>query len=74
MSHKLGRVVTDGRTFNETAGLDLVPPPGALGGPRFVILHLDNVTLSASATLTAAGLRDGHLPRQCRLELLDPAD
>jgi hypothetical protein len=52
MSHKLGRVVTDGRTFNETAGLDLVPPPGALGGPRFVILHFDSVTLSASAILT----------------------
>jgi hypothetical protein len=52
MTHKLGRVVTDGRTFNDTAGLDLVPPPGALGGPRFVILHFDNVTLSAQATLT----------------------
>jgi hypothetical protein len=51
MTHKLGRVVADGRTFNETTGVDLVPPPGALGGPRFVILHFDNVALSASATL-----------------------
>jgi hypothetical protein len=52
MTHKLGRVVPDGRSLNETTGLDFVPPPGALGGPRFVILHFDNVALSAPATLT----------------------
>lgn len=39
MSHNLGRVVADGRTFNETAGLDLIPSVGPLGGPRFVMLR-----------------------------------
>lgn len=48
MSHNLGRVVPDGRTFNETAGLDL----GPLGGPRFVMLHFDNVNLTGAARLT----------------------
>lgn len=52
MSHFLGRVVADGRTVNQTTGLDLVPSPGALGGPRFVILHFDNVNLSGAAKLT----------------------
>lgn len=52
MSHFLGRVVPDGRTFNETTGLDLVPSPGPLGGPRFVILHFDNVNLTGAARLT----------------------
>jgi hypothetical protein len=52
MSHNLGRVVPDGRTFDETNGLDLVPSPGPLGGPRFVILHFDSVNLTGGATLT----------------------
>jgi len=52
MSHKIGRIVADGRSFNETTGLDLIPDPGVLGGPRFVILHFDNVTLEGSAELT----------------------
>ncbi|MCU0601198.1 MAG: VWA domain-containing protein [Desulfobacterales bacterium] len=52
MSHNLGRVVSDGRTFNQTGGLDLTPSPGPLGGPRFVILHFDNVNLSGAAKLT----------------------
>jgi hypothetical protein len=52
MSHKLGRIVPDGRTFDETAGLDLVPGPGPLGGPRFVILHFDSVNLIGPARLT----------------------
>jgi len=52
MSHNLGRVVTDGHTFNETTGLDLIPSSGPLGGPRFVILHFDNVNLIGAAKLT----------------------
>jgi len=52
MSHFLGVVVPDGRTFNQTAGLDLTPRAGSLGGPRFVILHFDNVNLTAGAKLT----------------------
>ncbi len=43
MTHNLGRRVADGRTFNQSAGLDLVPSPGPLGGPLFVILHFDQV-------------------------------
>jgi hypothetical protein len=52
MSHVLGRIVTDDRTFDETTGLDFVPVPGTLGGPRFVMLHFDNVSLSPNARLT----------------------
>jgi hypothetical protein len=52
MSHNLGRVVPDGRSFDEATGLDLVPGPGPLGGPRFVILHFDNVALAGAARLT----------------------
>ncbi len=52
MSHFLGVVVPDGRTFNQTTGLDLTPRAGALGGPRFVILHFDNVNLTGAAKLT----------------------
>ena len=52
MSHNLGRVVADGRTFNQASGLDLTPSPGPLGGPRFVILHFVDVNLSATAKLT----------------------
>jgi len=52
MSHFLGVVVPDGRTFNQTTGLDLTPRAGLLGGPRFVILHFDNVNLSAGVKLT----------------------
>lgn len=52
MSHFLGVVVPDGRTLNQTAGLDLTPRAGSLGGPRFVILHFDNVNLTGNAKLT----------------------
>jgi hypothetical protein len=52
MSHNLGRIVSDGRTFDNSAGLDLTPSPGPLGGPQFVILHFDNVSLSGAARLT----------------------
>jgi hypothetical protein len=52
MSHNLGRVVADGRTFSQTAGLDFIPSPGPLGGPRFVILHFDSVHLTGGAKLT----------------------
>ncbi|TKJ37025.1 MAG: hypothetical protein CEE38_08970 [Planctomycetes bacterium B3_Pla] len=52
MSHNLGRIVPDGRTFNETTGLNLIPSPGPLGGPRFVMLHFDNVNLTGAARLT----------------------
>ena len=52
MSHFLGPVRPDGRTVTHTSGLDLVPASGPLGGPRFVILHFESVSLSAGATLT----------------------
>ena len=52
MSHNLGRIVADGRTFNQTTGLDLIPGPGPHGGPRFVMLHFDSVHLNGSAKLT----------------------
>lgn len=52
MTHFLGAVVPVNSTFDEITGLDLTPRPGSLGGPRFVILHFDNVTLSGSAQLT----------------------
>ncbi len=52
MTHNLGRRVHDGRTFNQGSGLDLVPGPGPLGGPLFVILHFDQVNLSGGAKLT----------------------
>jgi hypothetical protein len=52
MSHYLGRVVADGRPITQTAGLDLMPGPGPLGGPRFVLLHFDNVVLAVGAKLT----------------------
>ncbi len=51
MSHLLGRVVADGRTFNRTNGLNLIPSAGPLGGPRFIFLHFDTVNLSAGARL-----------------------
>ena len=51
MTHYLGRVVVDGRTVSDTTGIDLVPAPGPLGGPRFVVLYFDNVELSAGARL-----------------------
>jgi hypothetical protein len=52
MSHNLGRIVADGRTFNQNSGLDLIPGPGPHGGPRFVMLHFDSVNLTGSAKLT----------------------
>src|SRR5215211_2002029 len=51
MTHFLGRVVQDGRTVSSTAGLNLIPSPGPLGGPRFVMLHFDNVSLKGAARL-----------------------
>ena len=52
MSHNLGRIVPQNNTLNESTGIDFIPDPGPLGGPRFVILHFDNVNLSGSAKLT----------------------
>ncbi|MFV2044606.1 MAG: trypsin-like peptidase domain-containing protein [Anaerolineales bacterium] len=52
MSHNLGPIRPDGRTFDQTAGIDLVPTPGTIADPRFVILHFDNVTLNGAAELT----------------------
>src|SRR5688500_8373318 len=51
MTHNLGRLVHDGRTFSNTSGLDLVPGLGPLGGPRFVLLHFDSVNFSVGAKL-----------------------
>lgn len=48
MTHWLGRVVPDGRTFNAASALDLVPGPST----RFVILHFDSVNLTGAAKLT----------------------
>lgn len=51
MTHYLGRLVPDGRSFDHNSGLDLNPSPGPLGGPRFVMLHFDTVSLSGGAKL-----------------------
>lgn len=48
MTHNLGPVVPDGRTLNQSAGLDLDP----VGQPRFVMLHFDSVSLTGGAKLT----------------------
>lgn len=52
MTHRLGRVVTDGRTITQSSGIDLTPAPGLHGPVRFVVLHFDNVNLSGGAQLT----------------------
>ena len=52
MSHYLGRRIGDGRTFNQTASLNLTPGAGPYGGPHFVILHFDQVVLKGSARLS----------------------
>jgi hypothetical protein len=52
MSHFLGPIVPVNRTVTQTTGIDLTPRAGLLGGPRFVILHFDNVDLRGSARLT----------------------
>ena len=52
MSHFLGPIVYDGRTFNQSSGIDFTPRPGLLGGPHFVLLHFDNVNLTGGAQLT----------------------
>ena len=57
MTHALGRVVADGRTFTHSSGLDLTPGAGSLGAPRFVFLHFDSVVLNGGARLEVAGLR-----------------
>lgn len=54
MTHALGRVVADGRTFTHSSGLDLTPGPGPLGTPRFVFLHFDSVVLNGNARLEVA--------------------
>jgi hypothetical protein len=48
MTHNLGPIIEDGRTFDETTGLDLVPGTSR----RFVILHFDSVNLTGAAKLT----------------------
>lgn len=52
MTHNLGRVLADGRIVSATTGIDLLPPSGPLGAPRFVILHFDTVNLPGAAKLT----------------------
>lgn len=52
MSHRLGRVVTDGRTVTQSSGIDLSPAAGPHGPVRFVILHFQNVHLDPGAHLT----------------------
>lgn len=52
MTHRLGRVVSDGRTVTQASGIDLNPSAGPHGPVRFVILHFDNVNLDANAQLT----------------------
>lgn len=51
MTHRLGRVVTDGRTVDQTNGIDLTPTAGPHGPVRFVMLNFDNVALSPGAEL-----------------------
>lgn len=52
MTHRLGRVVADGRTVNQSSGIDLTPAAGPHGPVRFAMLHFDNVVLKGSAKLT----------------------
>ena len=52
MSHRLGRVIHDGRTVTQASGIDLDPSDGPHGPLRFVMLHFDNVNLSGGARLT----------------------
>ena len=54
MTHNLGRVVASGSSLSEASGLDFFPGPGPLGGPRFVLLHFDNVILAVGARLEIA--------------------
>jgi hypothetical protein len=51
MSHALGHVHHDGRNFTQAAPLNLTPASGPLGGPRFVFLHFDSVSLGTGARL-----------------------
>jgi hypothetical protein len=51
MTHRLGRVVADGRSVNQANGIDLTPGAGPHGPVRFVILNFDNVVLSPGAEL-----------------------
>ena len=51
MTHRLGRVVHDGRTVTQSSGIDLTPTAGSFGPVRFVMLHFDNVNLSGGAQL-----------------------
>ena len=52
MSHRIGRVVHDGRTVTQASGIDLGPSDGPHGPVRFVMLHFDNVNLAGGASLT----------------------
>lgn len=51
MTHNLGRLVPYGLLVRDTRPLDLIPSQGPLGGPRFIILHFDSVSLSPGAHL-----------------------
>lgn len=51
MTHDLGRIIPVSQTITHTSPFNLVPSPGPLGGPRFVILRFDNVALSEGARL-----------------------
>ena len=48
MTHNLGRLILDGRTFDQSTGLNLTPAAGA----RFLILHIDSINLSGGAQVT----------------------
>lgn len=48
MTHNLGRLILDNRTFNQSSGIDLTPAAGA----RFLMLHIDSVALSSGARIT----------------------
>lgn len=52
MTHRIGRVIHDGRTVTQASGIDLEPSDGPHGPVRFVMLHFDNANLSGGARLT----------------------
>ena len=66
MTHALGRVVADGRTFIHSNGLDLVPGPGLLRAPRFCFWpnhRLSDCNDAAGNLLDCLGLHDPNVKR-----------
>jgi hypothetical protein len=57
MTHRLGRVVADGRSVSQANGIDLTPGAGPYGPVRFVMLNFDNVVLSPGATAVSRSLK-----------------